>query len=123
MVRTPAGLEFWVEKPGQAPLTRVTNLRCVAGRLAEHQVRPVHRFATEFWDVNRFPPGLPRAAAAGFNFLWFVLRLPADPSSVNALVGEKAAGRDARGAWQGRAEDGCCPGPGANRLTAAAAQR
>ena len=54
-------------------------------------VRPVARFATEFWDVYRFAPGLCRNLAIRFNRLWFALRLPAGPSIGNAIIGEKQA--------------------------------
>jgi ubiquinone/menaquinone biosynthesis C-methylase UbiE len=91
LVRTAGGLEFWVNRPGEAPLTRVANLRYATRQLEAHGVRLVKRFATEFWDLNRFPAGLPRRAALSFNRLWFALRLPAYPSRGNALIGEKAA--------------------------------
>jgi SAM-dependent methyltransferase len=87
-VETPGGVEFWVERAGEAPLTRVANISCVVERLRGHGVRLAHRFASEFWDVNRFPAPL-RAAATGFNWAWFALRLPAWPSMGNVLVGEK----------------------------------
>jgi SAM-dependent methyltransferase len=87
-VDAPGGVEFWVERGGEAPLTRVANIACVTDRLAGHGVRLVHRFASEFWDVNRFP-GLLRPAATAFNWAWFALRLPAWPSMGNVLIGEK----------------------------------
>jgi SAM-dependent methyltransferase len=89
LVRTPGGLEFWLDKEGEAPLTRVADLGHVAAKLAGHGVRVVKRFATEFWDLNRFPRGLPRGAALAFNRLWFALRLPAALSLGNAVVGRK----------------------------------
>jgi ubiquinone/menaquinone biosynthesis C-methylase UbiE len=91
LVRTPGGLEFWVDRPGEAPLTRVADLGYAVRLLEQHGVHLVKRFATEFWDVGRFPAGLPRRAALSFNRLWFALHLPAGPSSGNALIGEKAA--------------------------------
>jgi SAM-dependent methyltransferase len=91
LVRTPGGLEFWVDREGEAPLTRVADLGYTAAQLESHGVRVVKRFATEFWDLNRFPAGLPRRAALGFNRLWFALHLPARPSRGNALIGQKAA--------------------------------
>ncbi len=45
--------------------------------------------ATEFWDINRFPPGSIRNGVIAFNRIWFSLRLPASLSSGNAIVAEK----------------------------------
>jgi hypothetical protein len=91
MVRTSGGLEFWVTREGEAPLTRVANIRCLTQALLKHGVRVTARLATEFFDLNRFPRGLARGAALLFNRLWFGLRLPARPSFGNALIGEKTA--------------------------------
>ena len=89
MVRTPGGLEFLVSREGQAPLSRIANVRYLTGELHQHGVHVTRRLASEFWDLNRFPAGLARKAAALFNRLWLTLRLPAGLSGGNALIGEK----------------------------------
>ncbi len=91
MVRTPGGIEFHVDREGQAPLSRIANIRALAAELRQHGVRVTARLATEFWDLNRFSGGLPRKAAALFNRMWLALRLPAGLSGGNALIGEKTA--------------------------------
>lgn len=91
LIETAHGPEFWLERAGEAPLTRVANVSCLADRMELHGVHVVQRFASEFWDVNRFPARL-RPAATRFNRLWFSLRLPAWPSMGNVLIGEKAGG-------------------------------
>jgi len=91
MVHTSGGLEFWVTREGEAPLTRVANIRSLTQALLKHGVCIKARLATEFFDLNRFPRGLARGAALLFNRLWFRLRLPARPSFGNALIGEKTA--------------------------------
>ncbi len=88
--RTPGGLEFWVEREGQAPLSRVTNLRRLGQELQMHGVRVQRKFATELWDLNRFPNDWPRRLATHLNRLWFALRLPSLLSSGVALLGQKA---------------------------------
>jgi SAM-dependent methyltransferase len=90
MVRTLGGLEFWVTREGEAPLTRVANIRCLTQALLKHGICVKARLATEFFDLNRFPKGLARGAAVLFNRLWFRLGLPAWLSFGNALIGEKA---------------------------------
>ncbi len=97
LVGTPGGLEFWVEREGQAPLSRVTNLRRLGQELRAHGVTVARKFAAEFWDLNRFPAGLPRRLATRFNRLWFRLRLPAVFSSGVALIGEKDVRAGRRG--------------------------
>jgi ubiquinone/menaquinone biosynthesis C-methylase UbiE len=89
MVRTEAGMEFRCRTSGAVPLTRVTNLTRLVSELRSHRVREVARFATQFWDIARFPRGVCRAAAILFNRCWFSLRLPSFPSSGNAVIGEK----------------------------------
>ncbi len=89
-IRTPGGLELHRDRQGQVPLTRIANVPCLVGELKKHGVRKVARVATEFWDIRRFPTGLPRNAAVAFNRLWFSLRLPALFSSGNAIIGERS---------------------------------
>jgi SAM-dependent methyltransferase len=92
VVRTAGGLEFCAEKDGQPMVTRIADMPYLLGRLRAFGVEPVARFATEFWDVYRFAPGLCRDLAIRFNRLWFALRLPTGPSIDNAVVGEKQGG-------------------------------
>jgi len=89
MVKTEAGIEFRCRIDGAVPLTRVTNVTRLVSELRSHGVRRVARFATQFWDVNRFPRGVCRAGAILFNRCWFFLRLPSLRSSGNAVIGEK----------------------------------
>ncbi len=89
LVGTAGGLEFWAEKDGQPLVTRIADVGYLLGRLRILGVRPVARFATEFFDVHRFAPGFWRNAVIRFNRLWFALRLPAGPSIGNAIVGVK----------------------------------
>ena len=85
---TPGGVEFWLDRPGEAPLTRVANVAALSDRLARQGVKVVRRFASEFWDLNRFP-ALLRGAVTVFNHLWLACRLPARWSMGNVLIGEK----------------------------------
>jgi ubiquinone/menaquinone biosynthesis C-methylase UbiE len=89
VVHTPAGPEFWSEKDGQPFLVRITCIDALVRGLENHGVRMLHRLATEFWDIFRFPAGLCRDAVIRFNQLWFGLRLPAGPSVGNGIIGEK----------------------------------
>jgi ubiquinone/menaquinone biosynthesis C-methylase UbiE len=86
---TEGGLEFWSQQGGQPFVARVANISYLEGLLAENGVDVSKRFATEFWDLNRFPAGFFRAAAIRFNQAWFSLRLPASLSVDNAIVGVK----------------------------------
>ncbi len=92
--RTPGGLEFWSEQEGRPFVTRITRVSHLTGRLREFGVTPVKRFATEFWDINRFPAGATRNLAVTFNRLCFTLRLPAFLSMGNAILGSKATADD-----------------------------
>lgn len=89
MVATPGGLEFWAEQGGQPVVTRIANVSYLQEQLRAHGVEPLHRFATEFWDINRFAPGLPRNLVICLNRLWFALRLPCALSIGNAVIGQK----------------------------------
>ncbi len=88
---TAGGVEYWTEVGGSPFVTRVGNVNFLARTLSLHGVRTVARFATEFWDIGRFRPGLSRTLAIRFNQLWFFFRLPALLSKGNALIGEKNA--------------------------------
>jgi ubiquinone/menaquinone biosynthesis C-methylase UbiE len=90
MEQTPGGLEFWAEKDGQPMVTRIADVDYLLERLRANGVRPLKRFATEFWDVYRFAPGFCRDLVIHFNRLWFALRLPSTLSIGNAIIGEKA---------------------------------
>ncbi len=70
-------------------VTRIADVGYLMARLRALGVRPLGRFATEFWDVHRFAAGFWRDLAIRFNRLWFALRLPAGPSIGNAVIGEK----------------------------------
>ena len=87
--RTDGGLEFWSQQGGHPFVARVANLEYLGRLLNKNGVDVVKRFATEFWDLNRFPAGIFRSAATRFNKAWFSLRLPASLSVDNAIVGVK----------------------------------
>lgn len=92
LVKTDGGYEFRNKAEGYAPVTRVANQRYLAEQLQRHGVERVARFATEFWDINRFPGGIARTAAVLFNRGWFSLRLPSFLSSGVAYIGQKRQG-------------------------------
>lgn len=89
LVDDPGGLEFWSEVDGHPFLVRMADLDHLANRLQAMGVRVERRFATEFWDIYRFPTGLVRNTAIRWNDFWFRLRLPAYWSVGNALIGRK----------------------------------
>jgi SAM-dependent methyltransferase len=86
----PGGLEFWAEKEGLPIVTRVARISALGREMADCGLTLRRRFATEFWDVNRFPAGLLRRLAIGFNRLSFAARVPASLSMGNALIAAKA---------------------------------
>ena len=88
--RTDGGLEFWSQQGGHPFVARVANLDYLQQLLLGHGVNVEKRFATEFWDLNRFPAGLFRSAATRFNQAWFSLHLPASLSVDNAIIGVKS---------------------------------
>jgi SAM-dependent methyltransferase len=88
--RTPDGLEFWADREGPPVLARVADVSSLVGALESEGVRVLDRFSTEFWDLNRFRPGLLRNLAIRFNRIWFGLRLPAGPSGSIGIIGDKA---------------------------------
>ncbi|NLS95783.1 MAG: class I SAM-dependent methyltransferase [Planctomycetaceae bacterium] len=89
IIKTPAGIEFHWSEPGQAPLARIANIPFLTKTLQDCGVEPLTRFATEFWDVARFPQGVIRNSTVLFNRAWFGAHLPAFPSCGNALIGRK----------------------------------
>jgi SAM-dependent methyltransferase len=89
MVQTPGGIEFWAEEDGHPVVTRIAHVPYLLGQLGRHGVRPVKRFATEFFDINRFAPGLRRDLVIRFNRLWLALRLPPALSVGNGIIGHK----------------------------------
>ena len=90
MVQTPGGIEFWAEEEGHPVVTRIAHVPYLLGQLERWGVRPIKRFATEFFDINRFAPGLRRDLVIRFNHLWFALRLPSALSIGNGIIGRKA---------------------------------
>jgi ubiquinone/menaquinone biosynthesis C-methylase UbiE len=89
LVETPGGLEFWATRDGNPFVFRTANIPFMINKLKTLNMRVVDRFATEFWDLNRFPRGLIRNGIIGFNRAWFSLHLPASWSVGNALIAEK----------------------------------
>jgi len=87
--QTPAGIEFWTERSGQPFLFRVADFRYLARQLRTFDIDDIKEFATEFWDINRFPAGIIRNTAIIFNRIWFACRMPAYFSSGVAITGEK----------------------------------
>ncbi|MFW6084987.1 MAG: hypothetical protein ACODAA_07225 [Gemmatimonadota bacterium] len=88
MVPVEGGIEFH-PRSGTGPITRFTDFRFLRYRLDQHGVRIFARFDSGFWDVGRFPEGLPRDLATMFNRCWLAVHGPAAPSLGNAVVGEK----------------------------------
>jgi 2-polyprenyl-3-methyl-5-hydroxy-6-metoxy-1,4-benzoquinol methylase len=89
VIVAPGGIEFWSEVNGNPFVVRIADMNYLASRLRDCGVRPVQRFATEMWDVYRFPAGAIRNAVIRINHLWFRLRLPWSMSIGNALIGRK----------------------------------
>jgi SAM-dependent methyltransferase len=89
LVETRGGWEFWSEQDGNPFVVRVTNINYICDFLEKSKVKIISRFATEFWDINRFPEGLARQGMIAFNRMWFSLRLSASLSVGNAIVAEK----------------------------------
>lgn len=89
MVGTPTGYEFRATLEGNVSLWRVANIKYLISKLREYGSEPISRFATEFWDLNRFPQGVARNLAVSFNRLYFKLGLPSYFSLGNAVVAEK----------------------------------
>jgi SAM-dependent methyltransferase len=89
LVEAPGGLEFWSEVNGHPFLVRMADIAYLTTQLRACQVQVVRRFATEFWDIYRFPAGQFRNAVIHLNHLWFGLRLPASWSVGNAVIGRK----------------------------------
>jgi ubiquinone/menaquinone biosynthesis C-methylase UbiE len=89
LTMTAGGLEFWSEEDGKPFVVRTANVTVLIRELGKNRMRKIRRFATEFWDVNRFPSGILRTAAIRFNQFWFNLHLPAYPSSGNGVVSRK----------------------------------
>ena len=85
----PGGLEFWAEQDGLPIVTRIARVSALVREMADCGLTLRKRFATEFWDVNRFSAGLARRLAIDFNRLSFA-RMPASLSMGNALIAAKA---------------------------------
>ena len=89
LVVAAGGIEFWSEVNGNPFVVRIADMEYLAGRLRDSGVQPIKRFATELWDIYRFPAGAIRNAVITVNHLWFRLRLPRSMSIGNALIGRK----------------------------------
>jgi SAM-dependent methyltransferase len=89
LVETPGGWEFWSDRGGNPFVARIANIAYLSDWLKSSNMRVICRFATEFWDINRFPRGLIRGGIIAFNRLWFSSGLPASPSVGNAIIAEK----------------------------------
>lgn len=90
MQRTPDGVEFWSESDGRPFVVRVADQAVLGAALAECGFPVQERFATEFWDINRFPKGVPRDAAIRFNSFWLARAWPAAPCLGQALLARHA---------------------------------
>lgn len=90
IVETEGGLEFWSGADGGRPyVVRIADIDFLIRQLQAFGIRCTERFATEFWDLNRFPSGLMRDLAARYNRLWFSLKGPPFLSIGNAVIGSK----------------------------------
>ncbi len=106
LAKTEDGYEFWSEESGQPFVVRIARVRALEKEFEANGISPLKRFATGFWDVGRFPAGVPRRAAMHCNRLYFALGLPPTFSAGNAIIGRKVRGDDA--SQPGRA--GCLGG-------------
>jgi ubiquinone/menaquinone biosynthesis C-methylase UbiE len=93
LVRTPGGLEFWSDQGGNPFVVRMADITYLRKFLEALEMRVVRRFATEFWDINRFPRGLIRRGVIAANQIWFSLDLPASLSCGNAIIALKPHAR------------------------------
>jgi 2-polyprenyl-3-methyl-5-hydroxy-6-metoxy-1,4-benzoquinol methylase len=89
MLDTEGGTEFWADLNGTEFVVRATNLDALTAELSRYGVAARTRLATEFWDLNRIPAGLPRRLAFLWNRLWFRLALSPALSGANALIARK----------------------------------
>ena len=89
LIKSKEGLEFWSERNGAPFLVRTANIKYLINQLKNQQINDIKRFSTEFWDINRFPPGKVRNMVIRYNKLCFSLRLPPYFSSGNGIIGEK----------------------------------
>jgi ubiquinone/menaquinone biosynthesis C-methylase UbiE len=87
LVRTPGWDEFHTDEAGKAPVTRVMSQRFLRHELERMGVRVVSCLAGDFWDLNRFPAGVPRRLALAWNASWFGLGLPWLPCSGAITLG------------------------------------
>jgi 2-polyprenyl-3-methyl-5-hydroxy-6-metoxy-1,4-benzoquinol methylase len=87
----PGGVESWAVLQGQPFVVRVARIAYMQRQLADWGLMSKHRWASEFWDVYRFPKGGVRNTIIRFNSAWFRLRLPARWSSGNILIVRKQA--------------------------------
>ncbi len=85
----PGGVEFWAVLEGQPFVVRVARIAYVQQRLAGWGLASQQRWASEFWDVHRFPAGLIRNMVIRFNSTWFRWRLPSRWSVGNILLAQK----------------------------------
>ena len=90
LVVAPGGLEFWSTVNGHPFVVRMADIGWVTARLQARGVQVGQGFATELFDISRFPAGPVRNAIICFNHVWFRLRLPSILSVGYALIGRKA---------------------------------
>ena len=101
LIHTSGGFEFWSDEHSRPFLVRIANIRHLIKHLNQRHVITRGRFATEFWDINRFPSGVLRNAIIRFNRLWFSLRLPCSLSAGNVVIGEKTTRPESAAVLQG----------------------
>ena len=92
MIKTEAGFEFWSEEKGQPFVARIANIQRLVNELEANRGHILERFAHEFWDIHRFPPGVLRNLVIRWNYLYFLLGLPAFGCVGNAIIAEKMDG-------------------------------
>jgi len=89
LVETDGGLEFWSDKDGDPFVARMANIKHLMHALKKNRIKVKNVFATEFFDINRFPEGILRNIIIKYNYLWFHLGLPSLFCAGNAILGEK----------------------------------
>ena len=70
LISTPGGIEFWSSIEGHPFLVRMANMSVLWQRLHIYGVKPLVLMGIEFWDIHRFPTGLPRNIALRWNKWW-----------------------------------------------------
>jgi ubiquinone/menaquinone biosynthesis C-methylase UbiE len=87
---TPAGVEYWVDSPSGALVTREANISWLINRFDEHGLRLTKRFAGQFSEsYTRLSNPRLKRLVHGFNNFWFRRMSWALPAFGNVLIFQK----------------------------------